>query len=171
MAESASGGTPSSLQIAQDLDFQAREWRFQRIGWVGMLVVVVAALLGAFATGPLSRSVERAGDESLTVSFERFTRFGAPSELVIDVPPDAVGDEARVAISRDYLTAFQVQAVSPEPDVVRTRGDTLVYAFDVDRGSGLEATFNLQADERWLKSAEVRVPGRAPVSFDQLVYP
>ncbi len=114
-----------------------------------MVAIVVAALLGLFATGPLSRSAVGNPDRTLRVSFERFTRFGAPSELVIDVAPGAIqGGEARIALSRDYLTAFQVQAVAPEPDSVEAQGPDLVYVFKVDEGSGLEATFDLQADER-----------------------
>jgi len=172
MGTPASGSPASGPKVEQDLDFQRREWTFQRIGWAVMLAIVVAGLLGLFATGPLSRTTVTNDDRTLRVSFERFTRFGSPTQLVIDVPPGAIGGgEARIALSRDYLTAFQVQAVAPEAERVEAAGADLVYVFKVDQGSGLEATFNLQADERWRKSAVVRVPERPPVSFGQFVYP
>jgi len=172
MGMPASGSPASGPKVEQDLDFQRREWAFQRVGWAVMLAIVVAGLLGLFATGPLSRSTVSNADRTLRVSFERFTRFGAPSELVVDVAPGATeGGEARIALSRDYLTAFQVQAVAPEAESVETQGPDLVYVFEVDEGSGLEATFDLQADERWRKSAVIRVPERPPVSLDQFIYP
>jgi hypothetical protein len=35
-------------------------WTFQRVGWVAMLLVVIAALAGLFGTGPLDRGISRA---------------------------------------------------------------------------------------------------------------
>lgn len=45
------------LEIEEDLDFQRRMWRLQQIGWALLVLVVVAALLGLFGKGPLSRAV------------------------------------------------------------------------------------------------------------------
>jgi hypothetical protein len=42
------------LEVNQDLDFQRHVWWFQRIGLVGMALVVVAALLGLFGGGDSS---------------------------------------------------------------------------------------------------------------------
>ena len=137
MGTPASGSPASGPKVEQDLDFQRREWTFQRIGWAVMLAIVVVGLLGLFATGPLSRTTVTNADRTLRVSFEGFTRFGAPTQLVIDVPPGAIGGgEARIALSRDYLTAFQVQAVAPEAERVEAAGADLVYVFKVDQGSG-----------------------------------
>jgi hypothetical protein len=44
----------SQFQIDEDLNFQRREWKIQRAGWVTMALVIIAALLGVFGAGPLS---------------------------------------------------------------------------------------------------------------------
>lgn len=42
--------------IAEDMALQCRIWRFERIGWWGLGLVVLLALLGLFSRGPLSRA-------------------------------------------------------------------------------------------------------------------
>jgi hypothetical protein len=65
----------SQLQIDEDLAFQRREWKIQRVGWGAMALVIIAALLGVFGTGPLSNAtLER---EGLRLEYERFCRFAA----------------------------------------------------------------------------------------------
>ena len=44
----------TSLQIEEDLPLQERTWRFQRVGWAIMGLLLLSALAGLFANGPLS---------------------------------------------------------------------------------------------------------------------
>jgi hypothetical protein len=44
------------LEINQDLGAQQKTWTIQRIGWGGMALIVLAALGGAFGSGPLART-------------------------------------------------------------------------------------------------------------------
>jgi hypothetical protein len=44
----------TSLQIEEDMPLQERTWRFQRVGWAAMGLLLVSALAGLFANGPLS---------------------------------------------------------------------------------------------------------------------
>lgn len=67
MAEHARKG---GLEVSQDLNFQRREWVVQRVGWVVMAVLLVAALLGLFGPGPLSKSI--AGSASGPVRAEYY---------------------------------------------------------------------------------------------------
>jgi len=53
------------LDHGLDIAYQQREWRVQRIGWVAMALIVVAALLGASGSaGPLATARATASDGS-----------------------------------------------------------------------------------------------------------
>ncbi len=45
---------PRTLDVEEDMAFQRRNWRAERIGWAAMVAIVIAAVLGLFASGPLS---------------------------------------------------------------------------------------------------------------------
>lgn len=40
--------------VEEDLRLQRRVWRFERIGWVTLLIIVGLTLAGLFSKGPLS---------------------------------------------------------------------------------------------------------------------
>jgi hypothetical protein len=89
------------LQITEDLDFQHRIWKLQRIGWAVMVLLILAAVLGLFGRGILSRAVVTDAQGQLSVEYSRFARFQAPVELVVRIQHAA--DEApSFWISREY---------------------------------------------------------------------
>ena len=45
------------LQIHQDLCQERREWKIQRVGWLLMALMLVAALAGLLGPGPLSSTI------------------------------------------------------------------------------------------------------------------
>lgn len=45
-----------ALEIEEDLRLQHRLWTAERVGWLMVGVLVLAALAGLFGTGPLSLS-------------------------------------------------------------------------------------------------------------------
>ncbi len=51
MAGRSDGG---DLELAQDLDFERHTWTVERIGWLAMAAVGLAALAGWLGPGPLS---------------------------------------------------------------------------------------------------------------------
>jgi len=44
----------TSLQIQEEMPLQERTWRFQRVGWAAMGLLLLSDLAGLFANGPLS---------------------------------------------------------------------------------------------------------------------
>lgn len=55
------------VQVSEDLDFQRKEWRVQRIAWTCMAVLILAAALGAAGSGPLSSRTAKARGGHLAV--------------------------------------------------------------------------------------------------------
>ncbi|MEW6582872.1 MAG: hypothetical protein AB1416_08945, partial [Actinomycetota bacterium] len=84
-----------------DLPFQRREWMAQRVAWVVMSLVAVAAVLGAFANGLLSRMTAGDGD-TLRGAYSRIVRAQASTSIRVTVAPAlTAGGAARVWLSRD----------------------------------------------------------------------
>src|SRR5215213_3802507 len=87
--------------IAEDVLFQERTWAVQRIGWWAMGLLIVLALAGLFAAGPLSSTQTQDPTGALRAEYQRFLRLQAPSTLVLHVSPQpASGGTLSIRINR-----------------------------------------------------------------------
>lgn len=158
------------LEIDQDMPFQERMWRAQRVGWAIMALLLVAALLGAFGTGLLSRATAESGP--LQVQYDRFVRFESPAQLEVRVAPGAAGDDVRVTLSHEYLRHLLVEHITPQPEQVLDGGGRLTYVFALaGAGEPAEITFHLRPERPGLLHAQVGLTDGQPTSFTQFVYP
>jgi hypothetical protein len=161
------------LEIYQDLTFQEREWRVQRVGWAIMLLIILLALLGLFGTGPLSSGSAEAGDGALEAGYQRFIRHDGRTTLTLEVDASQASDgEVRVWLASDYLDAMQVEQVSPQPSETIAGGDRIVYVFPVDdQAARLSVSFSLRPQDMGRVSGEAGVPDGPSASWTQLSYP
>jgi hypothetical protein len=182
MADGEQSGGPTirrvgDLEVDQDLEFQRREWLAERIGWAVMALLVLAALLGLFGTGPLTRAT--AGDRAgpLWIEYERFNRLLAPSTLRVHLGAGAaLGGEARVWLDRRYLESIQLQRVMPQPDGVEAAPDRMVFVFRVAEPDQPTAiTFSFKPEHVGSLPGRAGLAGAAPsdqpLRFRQFVYP
>ena len=154
----------TSLQIDEGIDLHIVSWTIQRVGWVLILVVLVLATLGLFGNGVLSERNIRAGDISLR--YERFARF--QNSTAIEVTASARGGDLTVAFSRDFVGAFKVEEINPEPAGQRIERGSTVYLFRAT-GSG-RATFFVSPRRRGHVKYDVRIDG-AEFHPESLIYP
>ena len=155
------------LQIDQALSFQRRFGRVQRVAWWLLAVVPVAAVAGLFGGGLFSEVTAGSERARVTVSYERFGRLTADTELELEFArPSRTTD---VAISRAFLGRYDTSDVRPQPLRVRTLADAVVFTFAAAPGG--RATFFLQPDAVGSSSGTVTVTGGTPVHIKQLVYP
>jgi hypothetical protein len=162
------------LEVAEDMDAQRRNWRFQRIGSALMALVAVAGLLGLFGgVGPLSRAT--AGDQEAPLSiteYERFLRLGKPTTLQVRLDASATtGGEARVWLSREYIQSIQLQEIDPLPERVEAAPDRYVYVFDAAADRPTTVTFELEPDEMGPLQGRMGLDGGTSLTFGQFVYP
>jgi hypothetical protein len=163
-------GSKDGLEITQDLSLQRIEWRVQKVLWVLLAILLLAALLGLLGPGPLSySSVDGSGFE---VRYLRFARWQAPHTLV--VATSLPGSETlRISIDRSYLDKMEVQQITPQPATVQLRGDSYLYTFDGDRRSSqTDITFDLQPTSIGSLHGTIGLPAQgSSVEFTELVYP
>jgi hypothetical protein len=160
-----------SLEIRQDLDFQRKEWRVQRIGWVVMALIALAALLGVTGSGMLARATVAEGP--LQFEYSRFDRLDAPTTLEVLIDADAIaGDNVELRVDRTYFQSAQIQRILPEPEEVRGDGDGLTYVFGVAApGQPVTITFDLRHSTFGQKSSWIALADEPPLNFSQVVYP
>ncbi len=162
-----------SLEIDQNLRFQERSWTVQRLGWIGMMLLIVLALAGLFGTGPLSTATAGDPHGPISVDYQRFVRHDGRASLTIRVSSDQIsGNEAEVWLDAAYVDSFQIQQITPQPDEVRSGEERLIYVFAVeDASQPFQVSFSLSPQHIGRVSGEAGIVGGPSESFDQLSYP
>lgn len=168
MAESESvvSKMHGTLEIEEDLDFQRKEWRFQRAGVAVLFLFVVASLLGLTGMGGLFAHGE-AGDASgaVHVEYERFVRRGSFSRITVRfrTTPGAV----RFWVGAPYLERVQIDSVVPVPENESVEADRHVYV--IRAGSpDVSVTLNVQHGQAGTLPGEVGLVDGPSVRFSQL---
>jgi len=158
---------PADCESDRALSFHRSEWRIQRIGWVLGALFLALAVGGQFGNGPLSRAHESNG--AGRVDYERYTRYGLSTDLVV-TPVASTHGVNRVAISADYLEAFLIERITPEPAAVRMTGASIVYEF-ASAAPGAAISFHVHPQRLWRHPATVTIDAGAPLSIWQFTYP
>lgn len=161
------------LTLRENLEFHNRTWAFQRVGWTAVALLLVAALVGLTGEGPLSAAMAVDEATGFEVEYFRFVRHGAPDQLKMRVPAEAVDDsEARIELDREYIEALTLEAIMPEPASVEAMPESIAYLFRIDRNPGTKTvTFNVTHQAVGLVSVRVALGGHRAVTFNQFVYP
>ncbi len=163
-----------SIEIAQDMEFQAASWRVQRIGWTLMLLIVAAALSGLFGGGVLSSA--QAGDASggFSLDYERFVRRSAPQSVRLTLGPASRQSDSTVAawIDRDWLERHHITSMSPEPMSSELDAGRITYTFlSRNLPEPLVVRVHLEALKFGKTKSRAGIPAGSSVSFMQIVYP
>jgi hypothetical protein len=168
-------GKVDDLEITQDLEHARLEWRFERVGWVVMAVLLVAALLGLLGPGPLSSTTVGEGS-ALWGEYDRFVRYQAPQVLRLHVRPKGTDSLVRLRLSRTFVDRVEMMEVNPEPLHIEADSSHFSYLFargDASHTSAdsLTFTFKYQPEEFGKMEIEAEVPDLHLLRFNQFVYP
>jgi len=110
------------MEIDDNVDFHRRVWIAQRAGWFVIGILIIAALLGFFGSGPFSRTSAQGG--GLRIEYDRFARFQQPTKV------QSVFYDARPAneieLSRRYFDSVQIEQITPAPSAVESAGASLI---------------------------------------------
>lgn len=159
------------IAVGEDLDFQRKWWRFERIVWAILLLVIVADVLGVFGRGWLAKAQDRTPDGALTLHYERVERASTPSIMTLDFGNQAIHDgRVQLYISNSLVKPLGAQRVSPEP-LTSTIGDGgITYTFPAT-AAPMSVQIELMPSFPGIHSFEMRVPGSQPIRRKIAVVP
>jgi hypothetical protein len=118
------------MDLDEDPAFHRREWRFQRIGRVGLVLFAALALFGLFGDGPISRA-RRLGPAGESIDYQHVLRWRTARPLTV-ILTDQGPHEIRV--SPDYADAVDLRVIRPLPDSTFDRGGERVFRFESAKG-------------------------------------
>ena len=148
----------------------AAAWLAQRIGWWLLGMFVVAAALGVFGDGPVSRQRVVAPGGQMIVEYERFARIDAPTSMRIEVAQRAGAHDVELWLSRAYAQHIEIETISPQPLGTAAGRDALFYRFRV-QDAPTAITFNFKPRKTGRMHAAVGLAGTPGIGFAQRVYP
>ena len=114
------------LSIQEDIEYQEKGWKIQRIATY--IIFGLMALIGAglFGNGPLAhKTVEQKG---VVLSYERLIHQKGKTQLDVSAP--AAGRVTVVSFPLHYLDHFAIETVVPEPAGNHINGQEIVYTFN-----------------------------------------
>jgi hypothetical protein len=162
---------PEGLQIDQDLEFQVRAWKVERVAWWAMLALVLAGVLGLLGPGPLAKVTTGAPGAPLRLEYQRFERLLTPARLVFRAQPGA-GGTLSIWLSTGYLDRVQVTAITPEPHQVSAGSGRVQFLFRIpEPPQPVTVTIHVMPHHFGRLEGEAGMAGGLPLRFRQFVYP
>lgn len=159
------------LQVEEDRPWQERMWTAQRIGWVLMALLILAALLGVMGKGgPLASA--SAHTLAGTIEYPRIARWQSNERVTVRLPP-SVGGRVEVELSRPFVQLFSIQSIEPDPSEVLATSAGCRFTFDVEQGGGEKLIiFSLKAGKPALQqTVDVRIGDAPPTQMRLTVLP
>jgi hypothetical protein len=128
----------TTMQMEDEIRLHEKGWIVQRVGWVILAILLVAAILGVFGDGILSNRTQTNGNVS--ISYQRFGRFESQQSLKINAT--SVQRELIVSIPQGYLRAMEIDNIIPEPAKQKIENDHLKLSFDAEELAEVTVYFN-----------------------------
>jgi hypothetical protein len=161
------------MEVGQDLAYQRREWLVERIGWVVMATVVLAALVGLLGRGPLSSARQADDQGGLSLDYERFLHYRDHTTLKVTIAKgSAETRHVRVWLSRAYLESMRPLKIVPQPEREEIGGERQVFVFRrADHDAPLTIIFHVEPDDFGSLPGKLGIDDGAALDFWQFVYP
>jgi hypothetical protein len=161
----------AGLELEYEEAFHQRMWRVRRVGWLGMVLLMLAGFGGFLGGGPMSRAEVRTS-HGVRIEHARFARAEAPQTLQAHLPVPAA-DGYRLAVSREFLDRVRIDSVVPHPLRTEVHVDRVVYVFAGPSATAAAAvaTFHFTPHSMGLVRAGFGVPDLATLTIWMIVYP
>jgi len=138
--------------VKEDMRFQKTVWIIQRVSWILLIFVPLAALAGVFSHGPLSDRIAQASNEGWSLEYEKFQRMTVQSRFVIRVPA-VQGEEVRLHLGPSFQQSYDIQSMQPDAERGSADADGLYLFFKANEG---ELTAVIWATPRRFGSVDLR---------------
>lgn len=157
--------------IREHMALQRRTWTAERTGWCVLVLLLLLALAGLFAEGPLSSAKATDGSGRVAVEYERFERNGATARMTLTLTPDPTG-AVQLRVSDSILRGFTIEAIRPEPSERRSLPDGLAWQFEAAESRPFAVHLILRAARLGPLQGEIGLAdGTPPARLAFFIYP
>lgn len=156
--------------VEEDMPMQRRVWRFERVGWYALLLIVLLGLTGLLGKGPLSEATARSADGRVQVEYQRVSRSGIRSELRIHVQ-GAAGEPLTVLLGGSLLREASIETLQPEPLTSLSHGEALLLNLGTPEGGKATLYLTLRSDHVGALEGTVSSGSGSAVRFSTFFYP
>ena len=156
--------------VKEDMALQRKVWRFERLGWYALVVLMGLTLAGLFSKGPLSTAEVRGADGQLRVEYQRFLRNGSSDGLVVHLQGRA-RETLEVEIKGELLRGFNIEMLQPQPLKASAAGEGVKLWVLSDNDGQATLHLTLRSDGVGSFATQVSRTGGASVRFSQFIYP
>lgn len=147
------------------------EYRFRRYGIIVLSLIILTALSGLWSSGYFSEAHRESAKGELSVDYQRYARLMSETEVNIQIKPDG-GSEKIISFTDPFLSRYQVGDIRPQPDKMYSAEGKLylVYQQAANR-SPMSVWLSITPKTAGNISLQAAVNDRAPVTWNQFVYP
>lgn len=154
----------TTLQMEDEIDLHKKGWVIQRVGWVLLYILVIAAALGFFGDGWLSRTTT--SGEHVVISYERFIRTENPTRIHFNTT--ANDGETVVSLPEHYVDIMHIRHLQPEPQSQEIRSGRVVLTFPATGNASI--TLSLSPRKSGSLEGEILVNDE-PFLLSHYIYP
>ena len=155
----------TDLELDESVYMHKKGWIAQTTGLIFMLMIVVAAALGFFGDGMVSRVISNSGN--MTVDTQRFYRRDAILELKVSIRSHN-DSGPKLSFPNHYVDKFEIQSIVPEPERSTVAGENVIYHFN---GSGVQTiTFYLIPQSLGEVKGSVAMKGEV-INLNHYIFP
>ena len=161
----------NAVAIGEDLGFQERWWKFERLIWIFFALVLLADVLGLFGRGWLAKAKMQRPGTGLSVDYERIERASTPSIMKVRfLPEDIQNGAVQLYVSESVVKELGAQRVVPQPEHSALADNGILYTFAATGGT-MEIQIALESSFPGVHDFSLQVPGRSSASARVLVMP
>ncbi len=159
------------LEIEENMTFQRRLWKVQRVVRAIALLILAIALAGGLGGGPLSHATASQGGSS--IEYERIAYRDTPQTYRLKVTRElAPSGKARVWFDRETLRRMKLTGIVPEPGGTTLADNRTIFEFDVEAEEGsFEILFEFSTDLAGMHRARFGIESGPTLEFRQLFLP
>lgn len=159
-----------SAPIQEDMRMQQRVWRFERVGWYVLVLLVLMALVGLFGDGLLSDAEVTSRDGRVKVEYQRLSRSGTTDQMVITIRGNP-GQPVKMHIGGSLLREASIETLQPEPVSSLSQGRALLLELGTDKDGMATLYLTLRSESVGSLEGVVRVGSESAVRFSTFLFP
>ncbi|HEY4652319.1 MAG TPA: hypothetical protein VIG72_12940 [Pontibacter sp.] len=162
----------NELEIDEDLKLERNTWTAQRIAWVVICLILLAALLGFTGRGGvegINKQKVSTTSRHMEVEYDRYLRDEVSAEMKVHLRQISSAAPS-ISFSKAFYEKIRVEQVVPEPEAVQVGSAGITYTFRAGQPES-SIMFYLKPMHIGPLTITAGSPDGETVTLSQFVYP